>query len=166
MIREPSPVAERWAKRLAAILVTLGCGVAGFASAAPGDADSVLTDPKDIAACLCLEQSISARAAEMRSLGAVYNEETRQLADMNADIDRRRPLVNVQDQAQIDAFKVILEQRDQALDKYQWSTLPKYQASVARYNEKVDVMVKMCSGHPLDQVALDQVKQKLTCTPE
>lgn len=166
MIRGHSPVGEQRSKLLAAILVTLCCGLPGFASAAPGDDGTVLTDPKDIAACLCLEQSIATRAAEMRSLGAIYNDETRQLADMNADIDRKRPLVNVQDQAQIDAFKVILEQRDQALDKYQWSTLPKYQASVARYNEKVDVMVKTCSGHPLDQIALDQVKQKLVCTSD
>ncbi len=102
----------------------------------------------------------------MRSLGAVYTEETQQLAAMNADIDRRRPLIDVQNQAQIEAFKTVLEQRDQALDKYQWSTLPKYQASVVRYNEKVDIMLKRCSDHPLDQTALDQAKQRLVCTPE
>ncbi len=136
------------------------------ALAEPGDPDSVLTDPKEIAFCLCLEQSVAAKAAEMRSLGAVYSEETRQLAAMNADIDRKRPLVDVQNQAQIDAFKGLLEQRDAALDKYQWSTLPKYQASVARYNDKVDMVLKRCSGHPLDQAALDQAKQKLSCPAE
>lgn len=135
-------------------------------SAQQSDPDSVLTDPKEIAFCLCLEQSVAAKAADMRSLGALYSDETRQLAAMNADIDRKRPLVDVQNQAQIDAFKVLLEQRDAALDKYQWSTLPKYQASVARYNEKVDMVLKRCSGHPLDQAALDQAKQKLSCPAE
>jgi hypothetical protein len=137
-----------------------------IAVAQQGDHGAVLTDPKEIAFCLCLEQSLAARAAEMRSLGSVYTEETQQLAAMNADIDRRRPLVDVQNQAQIEAFKTVLEQRDQALDKYQWSTLPKYQASVVRYNEKVDIMLKRCSDHPLDQAALDQAKQRLVCTPE
>jgi hypothetical protein len=127
----------------------------GIAVAQQSDPDSVLTDPKAIAFCLCLEQSVAAKAADMRSLGAVYSDETRQLAAMNAELDRKRPLVDVQNQAQIDAFKVLLEQRDAALDKYQWSTLPKYQASVARYNEKVDLVLKRCSGHPLDQAALE-----------
>src|SRR4051794_14157321 len=87
----------------------------------------VLTSPYDISTCICLERDISTRQAEVTVRANTYESLARQIAELEASLDRMRSSVDVNDQIQVDDFKARLERLDAMKGRQLTVTLPDYQ---------------------------------------
>jgi hypothetical protein len=129
----------------------------------PETRSPVLTSPYEVSACLCLERDIAARLQDMSARRAAYEALTSRMNDLQADLDRRRKVINVNDPAQVDDFRRRLDELDALQAEQTGSTLPAYQAAVAAYNQRVAQFTERCAGRALDQNVVNQLRANLVC---
>jgi len=142
---------------------TTGIMTLALICATPPLRAEVLSSPESIRRCLCAEQGVAALSAQVQAGYAAY-EEGRKRADMLNDIvQTKRPQVNVNNAAEVDAFRHLLEQRDEASAQFADKTSPDYAAQVERYNAKVAEFNSSCANKSYDSVVLAQVKAGLSC---
>src|SRR5688572_10392105 len=68
----------------------------------------------DIAACLCLRQTVDALAAEMSAKQAAYQASQSEVAALDAQLQSARSTLNVDDPEAVAQFRQVLERRDAA----------------------------------------------------
>jgi hypothetical protein len=135
----------------------------GLGSAGPASAQEVLHAPDAIRSCLCQEQSVSALAAQVLQQNGVYEERRKSLEALNEQVRTQRPQVNVNDPQAVDAFKRLLDQRDQAADAFAGPVTHGYADEVAHYNQTVAAFNSQCGGKAYDPEVLAQVRSNLSC---
>lgn len=123
----------------------------------------VLTSPYDVSTCLCLERDVASRLQEMSGRRTAYEALTSQITELQADLDRRRKAINVNDPGQVDDFRRRLDQVDALQAELTGTTLPAYQAAVAAYNQRVAQYTDRCAGRALDQNVVNQLRANLVC---
>lgn len=123
---------------------------------------AALTDPAAIATCLCQERVIAEQQREIGVRQTIYERTKAEVDRLMAEVERRRPLVNVDLPAEVTAFRELLDELDAAQDRMIRSALPDYQAAVAAYNESTARYTLSCATgyHP---AVLDAVKARLSC---
>lgn len=149
-------------RRGAQLLLGLGVG-AVLASTAPVQAQVVLRSPQEIQQCLCTERSVSALAQDVVVRNRIYEERRRQVEQLEAEVASRRNQVNVSVPTEVEAFRQLLQQRDQAVDAFATDVTRDYSDAVNAYNRRVSEFNTSCAGKSYDPDVLAQVRQSLVC---
>jgi len=114
-------------------------------------------------ACLCQEQLVSSLNADVQGQSRAYEEKRQSFEALDKQVQTARPQVNVKNQAEIDAFKQLLERRDAAADALNGQATTSYAEAVRRYNAAVTDYNNNCAGKAFDQDQLGQARQNLVC---
>lgn len=147
-----------WFERVA----VLAAGLAGLGFAAA--MAQVPPTPAEINACLCLQRSYPALAADMNAKNGAYQAANRQLEDLSAQLARERASTNINNPDAVERVKALLERRDAASKALQ----PAYAAAadaVARYNAAVGEYDARCANRPFIPVLTPEVQARLVCPP-
>src|SRR5262252_8001106 len=92
-------------------VVALGLAVAGTDASA-----QVTRAPSEVHDCLCLEQSVTTLNERVQAERSVYEAKRQEFEALDQQVQSGRPKVNVNDPADVEAFKRLLERRDAAAD--------------------------------------------------
>ncbi len=150
---------------LAVLAVTvMGLTGTAVAQSAPATSGTLMTDPREIATCLCLNQSVQKRERDLGAARATYEALRRSIADQANALNTQRPLVNVNDQAAVDAFRVQMEKRDDDEARLEQEVFPSFQAQTATYNARVTDYTQRCGGRYMDEPVMQAVQKTLVCT--
>lgn len=123
----------------------LGAGLIAVILTAGGTA-SAQSSGRQLSAldCACIDLAIRDGRREIALRKAAYEEQTRALARLEAELARLKPQVDVENQASVDGFRMKLEERESAKEILQNNTLPDYQSAVSVYNENLATKDKRC----------------------
>jgi hypothetical protein len=134
----------------------LSCGAFGPAQA------QVVSDPNAIRACLCEEQFVLGLQDQLNTQRQALDAAQKNQATLTNQVETRRAQINVYDNAELDAFKQLLEQRDAAIAANATAT-QSYNAVAGRYNEAVAGYNGSCAGRTYDETVLRSVRTTLAC---
>jgi hypothetical protein len=148
---------ERWGLAIAAGLAMVGAVGTSAAEA------QVVSSPDAIRACLCKEQRVAGLNAEVQAQSRTYAQQRATFEALDKEVKTSRPRVDVKSQADVDAFKRLLERRDAAADALAGPATSNYAAAVQRYNQAVADYNGSCAGKAFDQDALAAEKRSLSC---
>ena len=123
----------------------------------------VVTSPDEIHACLCKEQSVATLNGEVQSQSRAYEEKRQGFEALDKQVQTSRPQVNVNSQADVDAFKRLLERRDEAADVLAGAATRSYADAVQHYNQAVSDYNANCAGRAFDPDQLATQKRNLSC---
>jgi hypothetical protein len=152
------------ARRWQALAVALGALVGGGAALpAAAQGQTVLTSPQAITNCLCMEFSVNTLAADVAARQRMYEDAKRNFESLDAEVDRQRQTMNPNDPAQVEAFRQLLDRRDEARTRFVGEATPEYSAQVEEYNRRVGAFNQRCGGKSYDGNVLAQVRQSLVC---
>jgi hypothetical protein len=144
-----------WRVAMAATLAL--AGPAGAAEA------QVVRAPDEIRACLCKEQTVATLNGEVQAQSHAYEEKRQAFEALDKQVQTSRPRVNVNNPADVEAFKRLLERRDDAADVLAGAATQSYAAAVQRYNAAVAEYNGACAGKAFDQDQLAEQKRTLSC---
>jgi TolA-binding protein len=150
-------IGVRCAMLLAASL--LAGGAAGAAQA------QMSSDPAEITTCLCMQQGVATLSADMSAKTQTLAAMRQHLADLDSQLARARPNVDVNNPDSVGRYKALLEQRDAA---YQQSIGPVVTAAdqaTARYNAHANQYNGSCASRMFDSQAMAQIQAHLSCPP-
>jgi predicted nucleic acid-binding Zn-ribbon protein len=140
--------------------VTLWLVLCGISAAA---AQEVVRAPEQIRNCLCQERSVGALNTEVQAQSRAYEDKRQAFQALDKQVQTTRPSVNVAKQADVDAFKRLLEQRDRAADDLASTATKSYSDAVARYNQAVAAYNGNCAGKSYDADQLADMRRNLSC---
>jgi len=144
----------------------MGIGIGAIAvalGAAGAQAQIVLRSPRDIAVCLCQDQTVSNLRDEMELQKQVYETSKSEYDALAAEAERQYAELNINDSDAIAAYRQLLERRDVAEANFKLEAAPTYAAVVARYNQAVQSYNATCSGKAYDPDALAAAQNGLYC---
>jgi hypothetical protein len=144
-----------WRVGLAAALALLVA--AGAAQA------QVVRAPDEIRSCLCKERTVAALNGEVQAQSRAYETQRQDVDALDQSVETGRPQVNVNNPADVDAFKSLLERRDTAADALAGPVTKSYAEAVQRYNQAVADYNAACAGKAFDPDQLAAAKQTLSC---
>jgi hypothetical protein len=131
-------------------------------AAAPAGAQ-VLTAPQEVARCICADRAVKMLGEEVAARNRIYEDLRQQLASADAELDRLRQTMNVNDPAQVDAFRAKFDQRNQLFGRSSGEAAGDYRTTVERYNRAVAEFNNNCSGRILDSGVIASVTPTLAC---
>jgi TolA-binding protein len=144
----------------------LGASLLGFAGASAAWAQvPVSSDPAEITSCLCQQQGVATLSADMSAKTQALATIRQQLADLDSQLARARPAVDVNNPDSVARYKALLAQRDAA---YQQSIGPVVAAAdqaTARYNSHVSAYNAGCASRMFDAEIMAQIQAHLACPP-
>lgn len=129
----------------------LSCGAIAPASA------QVVSDPNMIRSCLCEQQFVMDLRDGVNSRRQALESSQRSQAGLANQVETRRAQINVYDNAEVDAFKQLLQERDTAVAATAAATKT-YDDAAERYNQAVAAYNASCAGHSYDETVLRQVQ--------
>lgn len=132
-------------------------------AASPALAQRVLTTPDAIRECLCLRQATEFQNAQIVVSRGIMEGAQNDLAQIRREIERRRPLVNADDQAAVAAFETLVKSEEPAIRAYNDDALPAYNAAVTKYRSAVETYTQRCGGMSYDPAIQRQVEANLVC---
>jgi hypothetical protein len=146
-------------------VVAFGLGLVVALAARPAAAQ-MSSDPAEINFCLCLEQSVATMAQSMndktRALAAVRQH----LADLDAELARERPLVDVNNPGSVDRYKALLDQRDAAYKESIGPVVTEVDQAIARYGALVGQYDRQCALHSFNSEIMNEMRAHLSCPPQ
>jgi hypothetical protein len=122
----------------------------------------VISDPNAIRSCLCEQQFVLDLQDSVAGRRQVLESSQRTEASLNNQVDTRRAQINVYDSSELDAFKQLLQQRDQSIAATA-DVAKNYDDAAERYNQAVATYNATCAGHSYDETVLRQAKATLAC---
>ena len=141
--------------------VTSWLMLSGVASGAT--AQELVRSPEQIRGCLCQERSVSALNSEVQAQSRAYEDKRQAFQALDKQVQSTRPTVNVAKQADVDAFKRLLDQRDRAADDLAGNATRTYSDAVSRYNQAVAAYNGSCAGKSYDPDQLAEMRRTLSC---
>jgi hypothetical protein len=146
-------------------LAVLGLGVAaGFLADGARAQVPPPPEPAEIQACLCLQQAYSALAVEMNAKTQALDAVNRQIADLDAQLARQRPTINVNNPDAVAQFKALLERRDATTRSLEPAHAEAAQA-VDRYNARVNEYNARCANRLFNPALVAEIQAHLVCPP-
>jgi len=142
-------------------LVALVAGIAGTALPALAQ-KRVTTATPAVAACLCAQRDVSILGREMRQSKRHNEQMHRDLAALTREVEDARGRVNTDNRSDIDAFRDLLQRRDQTAGAVSQDDT-RYADAVARYNGAVERNNSACVGRLFDPEEVEAVKANLVC---
>lgn len=131
--------------------------------ATPAVAQRVLTNPEAVRDCLCLRQAADFQNAQIAVSRGIMDAAQNDLAQIRRDIERRRPLVNADDQAAVAAYEELVKSEEPAIRAYNDDAVPSYNAAVTKYRSAVETYTQRCGGMSYDPAVTRQVEASLVC---
>ena len=128
---------------------------------APASAQTV-SDPTVIRSCLCEQQFVMALQDDVATHRLAVESSQRNQTSLANQVDTRRAQLNVYDSGELDRFKQLLQQRDDAIAATAAAT-DSYDAAANRYNQAVGGYNASCAGRSYDEAVLHQVQATLAC---
>jgi uncharacterized protein YukE len=122
-----------------------------------------VTAPDEVRACLCREQAVTTLNGEVQAQSRAYEEKRQSFETLDKQVQTSRPQVNVNNQADVDAFKRLLERRDEAADVLAGPATRSYAEAVQHYNQAVSDYNSTCAGRAFDPDQLAAQKRNLSC---
>ncbi len=113
--------------------------------------------------CLCLDQAVNERKFELDVRNGIFEKARADMQSTEAEVERQRPLVNVDDPNQVDAFRSLLARRDAARQHYEFTAVPDQQRAVGQYNAVVAQLNAACQGRSFSTYAWTAARQNLVC---
>lgn len=126
-------------------------------------AQRVLTNPDAVRECLCLRQATDFQNAQIAVSRGIMEGAQNDLAQIRREIERRRPLVNAEDQAAVAAFETLVKSEEPAIRAYNDDAVPSYNAAVTKYRSAVETYTQRCGGMSYDPAVQRQVEANLVC---
>ena len=123
----------------------------------------ILHTPDAIRVCLCLDQAVTSRSAELNQESDKYDGEEKALAELKTQAETTRQHLDAANMAQRDTLARMLEQRDAAARRFATETTPHYNAIVDLYNEAAGAFNRACGDKAYDWSVLPQVQSALSC---
>lgn len=148
-------------------LVTLMAGIIGIGSGLLGAASvhaqsGVTTAPRAVRQCLCAQQDVAILGHEMRQSKRHNEQVHRDVAAMSREVEDARARVNTDNRSDIDAFRALLQRRDEAAGAAAQDDA-RYADAVAHYNAAVERNNAACVGRLFDPEEVEAVKAHLMC---
>jgi hypothetical protein len=141
------------------------CGAAAlgllWATGAPAGAQ-VVSDPTVIRSCLCEQQFVTTLQDSVSGRRQTLEASQRSQTTLANQVETRRAQINVYDNAELDAFKQLLQQRDEAIAATAAAT-ESYDDAATRYNQAVAAYNANCAGRSYDENVLHQAQATLSC---
>jgi hypothetical protein len=100
---------------------------------------------------------------EVAARKRIYDDQQQQLQALDLDLERRRRTMNVNDAAQVEAYRNRFDQRSALSAQLSGEVASDYRASVERYNRAVAQYNSGCVGRTLDSRVVSQVEANLAC---
>jgi hypothetical protein len=122
----------------------------------------VIGDPNTIRSCLCEQQFVLDLQDSVTGRRQALESSQRTQASLSNQVDTRRAQINVYNNAELDAFKQLLQQRDESIAATADVTKT-YDEVAGRYNQAVATYNATCAGRSYDDTVLRQVKATLAC---
>lgn len=122
----------------------------------------VVSDPTVIRSCLCEQQFVTSLQDNVSQRRQAIEESQRNQASLANQVETRRAQINVYNNAELDAFKTLLQQRDDAVAATAAAT-QSYDDAATRYNQAVAGYNGQCAGRNYDETVLKQAQATLTC---
>jgi hypothetical protein len=141
-------------------------GVVALAMAPRPAAAQMSNNPAEINTCLCLERSVETMSQTMNNTTQALAAVRQHLADLNAELARQRPLVDVNNQDSVDHYKALLEQRDAAYRQSIGPVVSEANRAVARYNALVQQYNGECAERPFNSEIMHEMQANLACPPQ
>jgi hypothetical protein len=116
--------------------------------------------------CLCLQQSMQHAMSEMTAKRNSLDQINADLRQADADLERQRAALNVNDPQAVAQFRQRLEQRDALFKRSTGPIVNDVTASVQRYNDRVRAYNQECANRPFNSVLQAQVQATLSCPME
>jgi len=123
----------------------------------------MISSPQDVATCLCLERSVSTLSNEVLARNRIYEEKKGELGRLETELANQRSRMNVNDPAQVDAFRGLLDRRNAIQAEFAAQVTPEYSALVDNYNRQVGEFNARCSGRAYDGAVVASVRPTLSC---
>jgi len=139
----------------------LALGVVSGIGLAPGRAQTV-SDPNAIRSCLCEEQFVLGLQDTVNTRRQALDMAQKNESTLSNQVATQRAQINVYDNAELDAFKRLLEQRDASIAASAAAT-QSYDNAARRYNDAVAAYNSNCAGHSYDETVLRSVRTTLAC---
>ena len=145
---------------------TIVCGVLGLGlltciGNVPASAQ-VISDPNTIRSCLCEQQFVLDLQDSVAGRRQALESSQRKQASLANQVETRRAQINVYDSSELDAFKQLLQQRDESIAATA-DVAKNYDDAANRYNQAVATYNATCAGHTYDEAVLRQAKATLAC---
>jgi hypothetical protein len=172
MILKASRSAKRhsWAAALAlGILVVSGAARAqapviyGDGTPGMGSAGGVITEPSEVAACLCHQRELDAATQALSTAKANYETAQQRNQALEQQVNTVRPQVDPANTDQLDAYRRLVRQSEMANADFYNKATPDYSAAVTRYNTAVNNYNASCAGRGIDPALKAQVEANLYC---
>jgi hypothetical protein len=113
--------------------------------------------------CLCLEQKVQDSRFELDIRNGLFQKSLGDTEALEREVERRRPAVDVNDRAQIDAFRELLDRAAAARTHYEQVAVPEQQRAVARFNAAVDEINAACRGKAYSTYAWEAARKLPAC---
>jgi hypothetical protein len=144
--------------------VAFGLGLVLAAAPRPAAAQ-MSSDPAEINACLCLEQAVTTMAQSMNEKTRALEAVRQHLADLDAELARERPLIEVNNPNSVDRYKALLDRRDAAYRDSIGPVVSEADRAVARYNALVGQYDRQCALHSFNSEIMSELRAHLSCPP-
>jgi hypothetical protein len=145
--------------------LAFGLGLVAAVAALPATAQ-MSSDPAEINACLCLEQGVATMARSMNDRTRALNAVRQHLVDLDAELARERPLVDVNNPSSVDRYKALLDRRDAAYRESIGPVVADADQAVARYNALVGQYDRQCALHSFNSEIMNAMRAHLSCPPQ
>jgi hypothetical protein len=119
----------------------------------------------EIAHCLCLRQAVDALGAQMSGGRQSYDQSLAELSRLDAQLERERASIDVNNPASIAHFRQLLQERDALYRRSSGPMVTDLSSVVARYNTRVNEYNARCADKPRNSVLVGSVQATLTCPP-
>ncbi len=116
--------------------------------------------------CLCLQRSMERASSEMTDKRNSLDRINAELRQTDADLERQRAALNVNDPQAVAQFRQRLDQRDQLFKRSTGPIVNDVTASVERYNRSVAAYNQQCANRPFNSVLQAQIQATLSCPAE
>jgi hypothetical protein len=132
---------------------------------APVPAAPASPEAAEIAACLCLRQAVDSLGAQMSGRQQSYDQTVGELSRLDAQLERERGTLDVNNPAAVARFRQLLQQRDALYRRSSGPVLTDVSDVVARYNARVNEYNARCADRPRNPLLIASVQAALTCPP-
>lgn len=142
----------------AAALVLLGP-----AAISPSAAQEVIKDPSLVRSCLCEQEQLTALLGTVNERRQAYEAGQQNVDKLNQELAQRRSQIDVYSESDVDAYKQLLAQSDQAAITLADQVTPRYNDAVTRYNDALASYNTRCGGKSYDHAVYSAVEATLAC---
>ncbi len=146
----------------------LGGSLLALAAAGPASAQvpaPMTSDPAEITACLCMGQGVATLSANMSAKTQALAAVRQHLADLDSQLARARPNVDVNNPDSVAHYKALLAQRDAAYQQSLGPVVGDADQATARYNAQVSTYNGRCADRTFNSVMMAQIQAHLVCPP-